>query len=310
MLAVGLSDIEIKSYLDQSQSFGDLVTVGCINSPRNITLSGCEKRIDAIQMALQKSGIFARKLNVGVAYHTPYMNSVASVYRILIQNIQRGEPLPDNPSMFSSVTGEKISLDELSRSDYWVSNLLSPVRFSQAVSSSFSQVSTKIGEVRLDHRDGISIDYLLEIGPHAALQGPLREIFHAHGVGSSINYSSVLIRGKSASNTALEAAGRLYCKGFPVNLAAINRSIASSYEPSMLTDLPAYPFNHTKKYWLESRLSKNFRFRKFPRHEFLGTPVSDWNPLEARWRNIIRLSENPWIKDHKVSYVTCYQCLA
>lgn len=32
----------------------------------------------------------------------------------------------------------------------------------------------------------------------------------------------------------------------------------------------------------------------------LGTMVPDWNPLEARWRIIIKASENPWIEHDKV----------
>lgn len=74
----------------------------------------------------------------------------------------------------------------------------------------------------------------------------------------------------------------------------------------MLVDLPSYPFNHTRKYWVESRISKNFRFRQTASHELLGTPVADWNPLDARWRNIIRLSQRQWIQDHKVHDTNTY----
>ena len=68
----------------------------------------------------------------------------------------------------------------------------------------------------------------------------------------------------------------------------------------MLIDLPGYPSNHSQTYWLESRISKGFRFRQRPPYELLGTTVRDWNPLEPRWRHFIRESENPWIHDHKV----------
>ena len=71
----------------------------------------------------------------------------------------------------------------------------------------------------------------------------------------------------------------------------------------MAVDLPSYPFNHSKRYWDESRISKNFRFRKHPRHELLGTPVPDWNQLEPRWRNFLRVSESSWIVEHEVSTV-------
>ena len=69
----------------------------------------------------------------------------------------------------------------------------------------------------------------------------------------------------------------------------------------MLTNLPAYPFNHSQRYWIESRLSKRFRFREHAEHELLGTAVEDWNPLDARWRKIIKLSESEWMADHKIN---------
>jgi acyl transferase domain-containing protein len=74
----------------------------------------------------------------------------------------------------------------------------------------------------------------------------------------------------------------------------------------MSTDLPGYVFNHSQIYWPESRLSKNFRFRKHPRHDLFGAPVPDWNPAEPRWRHLIRLSENPWLRDHEITGAVVY----
>jgi acyl transferase domain-containing protein len=73
----------------------------------------------------------------------------------------------------------------------------------------------------------------------------------------------------------------------------------------MLTKLPPYSFNHSQRIWYESRLSKNFRNRKHPRHDLFGAPVPDWNPDQPEWRHFLRLPENPWMKDHVVtgSYV-------
>ena len=90
-----------------------------------------------------------------------------------------------------------------------------------------------------------------------------------------------------------------HCLGYPVNIAEVNDICETATDPQTLTDLPEYPFNHTQKHWMESRV-RSYRFRKFSRYELLGTPVSDWNPLEARWRNVFKVSEYPWIKDYRV----------
>ena len=178
--------------------------------------------------------------------------------------------------------------------------MVSPVKFMHAITHVCSQSSKKLGQKFNANKNSVMIDHFLEIGPHAALQGPLRDILHAQGKASDIGYSSMLFRGKSALVSALEAAGNLYCIGYPVNLRNVNRSGKELREPSMLTNLPAYPFNHDKKYWLESRLSKDYRFRRNPAHEFLGTASLDWNLLEPRWRKIITQADDKWIKDHQV----------
>ena len=291
MMAVGLSETDFQGYWDRTQSVGGNVAVACINSPQSITISGCERRIDTIKQALDDSGISARKLNVDVAYHTTYMECVSSRYIELIGNLD-SSGLGLVKSMFSSVTGKKVSSKQLQQSNYWVENMTSAVQFRQAVENAFTIGSPKQGED--------AVDYLLEIGPHSVLQGPLKQILRTSKKTESVGYSSVLMRSKSALETALEAVGKLFCKGFPIDMAAINRHSSGSMGKTQFTDLPSYPWNHVKRYWLEGRLSRNHKFREFPPHELLGTQVSDWNPLEPRWRHTIRLSESSWIGDHKV----------
>lgn len=292
MMAVGLGETDFQGYWDRTQSIGGNVAIACFNSPESITISGCEKRIDAIKQALDDNGVFARKLKVDVAYHTTYMESVSLTYRELIRSLNIAEPESLKTTMFSSVTGMRVSSKRLLQSSYWVDNMTSPVRFRHAVENAFATGSSKQSEDAVEH--------LLEIGPHCTLQGPLKQILKTSKGTGSMGYSSILMRGKPASETALDAMGQLFCKGFPVDMVMVNQSSVGSIGRNPLADLPSYPWNHTKKYWLESRISRNYRFRKFPRHELLGTPVSDWNPLEARWRHTIRLSEKPWIGDHKV----------
>lgn len=300
MMSVGLSEADIEAYLCQAGSEVGNISVACINSPRNVTLSGSQKQIALLEKRLEKRNVFARKLKVTVAYHSPSMDEVAFTYGILIHNIEPGEPAIGLPAMFSSVTGHVVSHEELTDSGYWVKNMTCPVKFMQAVTQICSNPSKKLDRKTKSNNRSIRVDHLLEIGPHSTLQGPIRDILNSSIKDSKICYNSMLIRGKSALHTALSAAGSLICAGYPVRLVKINDPSTGLPEPCMLTNLPAYPFNHTKKYWIESRLSKNFRFRKFPHHELLGTQASDWSSLEARWRNIITLEDSPWISDHKV----------
>lgn len=296
MIAVGLSELAINPYLSQLEASASSLAIGCVNGPQSVTVSGGEKSIEELKLALDRDGVFNRRLPVNVAYHSRHMNEVATVYRELIQKLSGGTRL-GKAVMFSSVTGQSVDPDDLSHHEYWVKNMVSPVLFLHAITKTCVQPSRKLARNKAS-RDCIEVDHFLEIGPHATLHGPIRDIVNMTATVKPVSYSSILIRIKSAQVTALEAMGGLHCKGYPDNLREVNNPHAECCH--LLVDLPAYPFNHAKRYWLESRISKNFRFRKFPHHDLLGVPVPDWNPLEPRWRNIISLSNSSWITDHKV----------
>ena len=201
--------------------------------------------------------------------------------------------------MFSTVTASQVTSNRLCQSEYWINNMVSPVRFSDTlihmckVSETFQR--KKLGQA-IQHN--IAPTDILEIGPHSTLKGPIRDILKTVPKGNMIQYHSVLLRNAPSVHVLLETIGRLHCSGYCIDLKAANR--LSEKSETALIDLPEYPFNHTRRHWLESRISKGYRFRKFGRLDLLGTPNSDPNTLDAQWRNVIRLKECPWIEDHKV----------
>ena len=152
----------------------------------------------------------------------------------------------------------------------------------------------------------IKIDITLEIGPHAALQGPLKQILAPKDASTPpMTYISALYRGKDAVVSCMEAAGKLWTQGCQVDLAKVNYS-DSNIKPKVLTDLPIYPWNHSTRHWHESSLSVAHRFRKHPRRELLGVQTADSSHLDLRWRNFIRQSESPWVQDHLIQNTTIY----
>ena len=304
MMSVGLSETAVNHYLDMlTLQFGKCcVVVGCVNSPANVTLSGDEVQINTLESLLEKNQVFARKLHAEVAYHSPQMEEIASDYLQSINGLQPGDLVSDS-IMISTVTGQNLSTDEMQKSEYWVKNMTSQVKFSSALAQ-ISSSSTKKLRIKADSKTpGIhTVHDILEIGPHSALQGPIKDILKSIG-RRDISYRPILIRKSSAIQTLLDAVGHLRCSGYIVDICQVNQLGKKLSDcPIMLADLPEYPFDHSRYFWHESRLSKEgYRLRKYPRLDLLGTPVSDWNPLEARWRKFIRLSETPWVEDHKVN---------
>jgi acyl transferase domain-containing protein len=288
MMAVQLSADRLASYLspwNYSCAESDRVTIACYNSPCNVTVSGPIQGLNALGSLLERNGVLFRKLKVDVAYHSPQMNKAADIYR---QYLEPHWPVGESKAgttFVSTVTGSQALSEELQTPEYWVSNLLNPVRFSDVMSTVLSSAR----------------HYILEIGPHSTLRSPIRDVLKDIGKDIGTCYSSVLLRNQDAIDTVLECAGKLHCSGQVVDLASINADLGQTKKPHMLTDLAPYPFNHTQNYWVESRLDQLFRFRKAGRHELLGTPVTDWNELEARWNNRLIMKDMGFLNDHKVS---------
>ncbi|MCJ1389859.1 hypothetical protein MMC18_002716 [Xylographa bjoerkii] len=303
MISVGLSEDAVKPYLESlSSNFGSRgVTVGCINSPKNVTVTGNEPQVDKLKSLLEKDRVFARKLMVTVAYHSSQMEEIAAEYLSSIGYLEGGDSLTTGSVMVSSVTCKILTLDDMQQGEYWVRNMTSPVRFSVALAQMCSGLH-KHSKARFGASQGLAeMNVLLEIGPHSAMRGPIKDILIEIGK-ESISYDSVIVRGVSASDTLLDAVGRLACFGYPVDIPEVNCSGMKPVAQTVLPNLPEYPFDHSQNYWHESRYNKEgWRFRKQPRLDLLGSAVPDWNPLDARWRKIVRVSETPWVEDHKVN---------
>lgn len=299
-MAVGVGEEVANSYLSRIPNSG--IVIACVNSPLNVTLSGDCSGLDQVKAILDADGIFTRKLKVDTAYHSPHMAVVADDYLQAIRDIQ---PLSDSGSrqasvrMFSSVSGRPVEGEDLGP-QYWVKNMTCTVNFSLAVQS-LIRSSPKTG--KRSRIDKPSVDIMIELGPHAALEGPLRQtILPKNGEKVSVTYLSMLRRSTDATRTALGVMGRLFASGYPVNLYRINNpQTESTGMPVLLLDLPSFPWNRSYRYWYESQMSINYRLRKQPRHDLLGAPTPDSKASEPQWRNFIRLSEVPWVEEHRVS---------
>ena len=105
--------------------------------------------------------------------------------------------------MISSVTGREIRGTELGTS-YWTENLVSPVRFSDALSNVLRYLA-------LDHEsdNAASMSLVVEVGPHSALQKPILQIFNSSIALHSANYLSVLSRN---TNSAISRWMRIICR--------------------------------------------------------------------------------------------------
>lgn len=190
--------------------------------------------------------------------------------------------------MYSSVTGQIILDPKQFNAKYWAQNLVSPVLFWGAAESIMEDQARS---------------FFLEIGPHSALAGPLRDIFKslAHEK-QEMSYSSCLIRGQCQAKSLLTAAGELFLGGIQLNFEAINGP------GKVLTDLDPYPWQKGERQWSESRITREWRFRKHAHHELLGSRVIESTQLEPSWRNMLHIDDVPWLWDHRIGGSTVFPC--
>lgn len=290
MLAVGASP-ELVSSILESVTDGKVV-IACFNSPSNITVSGDSAAIEQLHRILTDRGLFSRKLRVAHAYHSHHMAFVQTTYRRLLGRIDTTNDFEGE--MWSSVTAKRINPKTLN-GEYWVNNLLAPVKFSQALGG---LLETCTGDV-------VS---LVEVGPHSALRGPIETLLasvHKSNDKAQVSYSPTLVRFQSAAKTLLDLAGKLFCQGHKISMSAVNihHKLTSK---DVLTDLPPYVWNHTQRFWHSSRYARDYLNRPEGRSDFLGVASPDSSSLEPRWRNVVNLSEIPWVQDHVIQSQIVY----
>lgn len=308
MLAVGLGADAASTYINDNLKLGDSVRVACVNSPTSVTVSGDADSIEVVKAALQDQNIFVRKLRTGgIAYHSHHMNEVGKLYEYAIENALRkdsgsaAKPV-GRASMMSTVTGEMVGGKSLTAS-YWRQNLQSRVLFASGLES--------LLQLPLAGSDNKKVDYLLEIGPHHALQGPIRQT--AGAISPSIVYGHTLKQNNASADAVLRAVGNLFLTGYPVDMLRVNshlqggRSLDSglcpiSFHGKINTDLPTYNWNHTVKHpVLATRVDGDWKLDGHSKHDLLGSILPGCSKLEPVWRSLLRYNSFPWFKEHRVS---------
>ncbi|GJC88624.1 highly reducing polyketide synthase gloL [Colletotrichum liriopes] len=263
MAAVGLGRDKVERYLSNG------VMIGCENSPESTTLTGEKKALERVIQQI-------RETSPDVLVH--HMRQVAPLYKELLGGDMTNAKDPIIP-FYSSVFCKSVKSGRELGPGYWVDNLVSPVRFSTAVGQILQEPGHKT---------------FVEIGPHAALAGPVRQMI-AKSAKPVDDYMSVLTRGNDSHADLLHAVGQLWSTNQPVYLDPIVG------DGEFLVDLPLYPWHYEEPLWYESRLAREWRRRQFPHHDVLGSRILESTDSSPGWRNLLRPEAVPWIKEHEVA---------
>lgn len=293
MMALGVGHKEAQELLDLvPPAYGHAVPA-CHNSPKSTTVSGDLTALERIETLANERGLFNRRLKVDTAYHSFHLRNVAEFYgsKLLTLKPKKRSDIKICSSLTGSVLSDRGQMD----SEYWVSNLISPVCFKEAVQDMFAKPQKGIG--------AMDINVLLEIGPHPALKGPVQQSLQSMGkAADGLSYIGTLIRNEADSESLMKAFAELYVRGCKVDVAKSNQALASlsGEKPLTVDNLPPYPWNHDIQYWHDSRAAMHYMYPGHPQHDFLGRKVPTSNQFQTVWRNILNSDTTGWLRDHRV----------
>jgi hypothetical protein len=281
MAALGLTAKDCETLLEPLK---DRVSIAAINSPVSITVSGDTDAVQEVSNICNSKGIFNRVLSTGgKAYHSFHMREVGGIFetstRQATSHIYQEEGRRAVTPFFSSVSGHRLAEGFQITPSYWRSNLEGPVLFVPAL------------EELVNH----GVDLLVEIGPHSALAGPIRQLEQAFRGKEKVfpPYMPTLVRKRDAEECMLELAGALFNDACELNLGAVNCAVedmtGKEIKPRLLSSLPTYRYAYGDSLQHMSRIETEFRFPQYPFHNLLGSRVLGASPRAPSWRNVISL---------------------
>ena len=215
-----------KGYKDEAESRELAVDLASENAPNSIVMSGSFADIKLLAARLGNNGIAARKLSTSHAFHSWMMDPVMDDFRKELQAVEFKRPqLP----WISTLTGDWIDPDAVTRPDYWLDQLRSPVLFSRGVMKA------------LDFTAGAGGAAFLEVGPGKTLSSLIRQV---PGASSSTVLAS-LPSHQQGSSSIEEAVARLWERGYEFKWDVLRPVTGLSRVP-----LPTYPFEK-KSFWIK-----------------------------------------------------------
>jgi acyl transferase domain-containing protein len=274
MLAVELGSRDAAHLLASKES---LVSVGAVNSPRSITLTGDADALGEIERVLNEKGIFCRFLRIDVPYHSPMMEPLRQEF---MDCLRRLKPQPAGTPLFSTTTGAAVVGSELD-ADYWWRNVRDPVQFHGAMMEMIRHELTTF----------------LEIGAHPTLSAPISKCL-AEAETEGIALPSIR-RKEPERATMLGSVGRLYALGAEIDWRKLNPGLG------VFVKFPLYPWQH-EKYWHESERSLRERLGEMV-HPLLGVRLES---AHTSWKVTLDCSTSPYLSDHRLQEMCVYPAAA
>lgn len=275
MAAVGLPQDDLLPYLSGSQNLdpndGGGLELAAINGPSLCTVTGSESAIAGLLAAMERDGVFARKLRVRNAFHSRFMEPAKGEFAIALKELH---PQATRIPMISSVSGLPIEGHSLD-ADYWWQNVRQPVQFARGMETLLQLEPSR----RL---------VVLELGPSSVLTAPMTEAAHMLAGRADTRIVPCLRRAEDDAVSVLEAAGTLAFCGVALEWDVV-------FPSSQVVRLPAMPWQRSS-YWHEAATNRHHRLQR-PPHPLLGRRDVQSSPS---WQRLLDTRSLPYLADHRI----------
>ncbi len=199
----------------------DRLALAATNAPGETVLSGERTALHAALADLTARGVRAQELKVSHAFHSPLMQPMLTDFERELRGVTFHPP---TRPIVANVTGQPDTALAMMRPDYWLQQIVSPVRFAEAVAAAGTAGPT----------------LFVEIGPRPILCGLGARTLTTPGT----SWHPSLAGPRDDGSALAEATAAVYTAGGEIDWVARHQA-----EPGPRLALPTYPFER-RRHWL------------------------------------------------------------
>ncbi|WP_447955834.1 type I polyketide synthase [Vreelandella sp. EE7] len=266
MTAVATSAEDIAAWLEMPAF--DRVSLAGVNSPKGITLAGNADQLQALEAQLAGLDIFAKRLPLDYAFHSPAMDSIQAGVIDALSDIT---PSETSIPYYSTVTG---ALSEGSALDarYWWLNIREPVLFERAAATLIEQ----------------GYNVFVEVGAHPILRRYLSETLRNLDTQGLV--AGTIERHKNGFEVLTKSLGQLLLSGLAFD--------TQGFFPveGQRVDLPRYAWQRTR-YWVPGTGDGQGLLARYYEHPLLGYRLAQ---QANTWESQLDTQRTPWLAGHVV----------
>ncbi|WP_247256077.1 type I polyketide synthase [Pseudomonas moorei] len=267
MSAVGLSGDDTASLLQTLGLDSELVVAGD-NSFKGATVAGLPAALDTLESALTERQVFARRLGLDYAFHSPAMEVIADQVVAALSDIVPG---PARIPLYSTVTGHQLA-GECLDAEYWWKNIRYPVLFKSASEALVEQ----------------GYNVFVEVGPHPILRAYVTDALNSQEREGVV--IPTVLRGEESPQSIDRTLAKVLIAGVDIDLQCLFSA------PGRFVQLPNYAWQR-ERLWVGESPESSGKLQRERVHPLLGYPLPEH---EFTWDNRLDTQLFPSLGDHMV----------